>query len=382
MRGTLKLFTWLRIPVFVHWTFGLLVLFYIGWNLYHSGLNLINLALELGLLFILFGCVLLHEYGHSLAARRYGIQTADIILTPIGGIARLERMPERPKQELVVAIAGPLVNVAIAIILWLLGRYVLFANEYEENYFSDTTLFTDDGFNFAQSALELGLVKAIVLNLLISTILVNIVMVLFNMIPAFPMDGGRVLRALLSMRFNRAKATQWASWLGQAFAIVFVLAGTYLSAFSLSLIGVFVFFAARNENKQVQLDARLHIPTNQIMHPIRPEVMALAHDWVSEPLQVAAKHGIRNFLVFDMQNQLCGVLTEQALAAAVKRKRTDTSVSDLMRADVDIIAEDEPLQYAYYLLVQSNRGIIALVNPAGELTGTLDASQLKAWLKT
>ena len=116
MRGSLKLFTWFGIPVFVHWTFALIFL-YAFWIGYDNNLGPFGMLWVFAILIPLFGFVLLHEYGHSLTARRYGVETKDIILTPIGGIARLERMPEKPVQEFLVAIAGPAVNVAIAIIL-------------------------------------------------------------------------------------------------------------------------------------------------------------------------------------------------------------------------------------------------------------------------
>ncbi|MEO6038341.1 MAG: site-2 protease family protein, partial [Saprospiraceae bacterium] len=116
MRGSLKIFTWFGIPVYVHWSFGLIFL-YILWKANQQSFSTNETLWLTGLYMALFGCVLLHEYGHALTARRYGIRTRDIVLLPIGGMARLERMPEKPSQELVVAIAGPLVNVAIALLL-------------------------------------------------------------------------------------------------------------------------------------------------------------------------------------------------------------------------------------------------------------------------
>ncbi len=116
MRGSLKIFTWFGIPVFVHWSFGLIFI-YILWHAYSNGLSLVDTAWMSGLFMAIFGCVLLHEYGHALAARRYGVRTRDIVLMPIGGMARLERMPEKPLQEFVVAIAGPMVNVVIFLLM-------------------------------------------------------------------------------------------------------------------------------------------------------------------------------------------------------------------------------------------------------------------------
>jgi Zn-dependent protease len=176
-----------------------------------------------GVLFILalFACVLLHEFGHAFAARGFGIETPDITLLPIGGVARLSRIPEKPWQELVVAIAGPLVNVVIAAVLIFVihGSAALDQLEYLES-----------------PRIEL-------LGKLAS---VNVMLVLFNLIPAFPMDGGRVLRALLAMAMPYAQATQIAAWIGQGLAVVFGIFGIFGNPF-LIFIAFFIFVGAQQE---------------------------------------------------------------------------------------------------------------------------------------
>ncbi len=174
---------------------------------------------------LVFACVVLHELGHALTARRFGVRTRDIVLLPIGGVARLERMPSRPRQELLVAIAGPAVNVVIAIvlvvILALTGRPTLLAR------------------------LGDGLPETL--------LLVNVAMVLFNLIPAFPMDGGRVLRALLGMRLSFLRATRIASGIGQGMAVLLGVAGWFLlHSWVLPLAALFVFNAARQERAMVE----------------------------------------------------------------------------------------------------------------------------------
>ena len=189
----------------VHWTFLLLL----GW-VFASQLAAQRdafLAAE-GVLFVvvLFGCVLLHELGHALTAKRFGVSTKDITLLPIGGMARLERIPENPREELWIAIAGPLVNVGIASGLYLfLGLAI--------------------GFPFV---LTLEVLTASFLGKLL---LVNCVLVIFNMLPAFPMDGGRVLRAALAMRYNYVDATATAATVGQMMAIAFGVLGLMSNGF-------------------------------------------------------------------------------------------------------------------------------------------------------
>ena len=163
---------------------------------------------------LVFGCVTLHEFGHILMARRFGVKTPEVILSPIGGIANMERMPEKPEQELLVAIAGPLVNVAIAAILMLATGYGL------QHVF---------GMDFNTAGLTERL------------ILVNITLVLFNLVPAFPMDGGRVLRAILAMNMGAQKATTLAARIGQGFAALFVLLGLFYNPI-LMLVGFFIYF--------------------------------------------------------------------------------------------------------------------------------------------
>ena len=193
MRGALKLFTWFGIPVFLHWTFGLIFV-YILWHAQSTGLSVMDTVWLTGLFMALFVCVLLHEYGHALSARRYGVQTRDIVLMPIGGVARLERMPEKPMQEFIVAIAGPMVNVGIAIILMLL--IWIFADPVHLELLR-TALMQKDG---EEAIEEAGIQIPQLLQFAVNLTATNIALVLFNMIPAFPMDGGRVFRALLSMR--------------------------------------------------------------------------------------------------------------------------------------------------------------------------------------
>ncbi|MBL8906833.1 MAG: site-2 protease family protein, partial [Rhizobiales bacterium] len=182
------------------------------------------------ILFILavFACVLAHEFGHVLMARHYGIQTRDITLLPIGGVANIEKMPDRPGQELLIAVAGPAVNVAIVLILVaVLGVRI-----------GGGSIDTPAGWE------ALGFLQRLAI--------VNAMLVLFNLLPAFPMDGGRVLRALLSMRLGRMKATRLATRIGQASAFGLGFLGLFGNPL-LIVIAVFVFLAASQEAYAVEL---------------------------------------------------------------------------------------------------------------------------------
>ena len=218
------------IGVYMHATFLILI----GWVVLTHWLQDESLTDTLrGVIFILalFACVVMHEFGHALTARKYGIKARDITLLPIGGVARLERMPEEPKQELWVALAGPAVNlvIAAALFLWL-----------------------ELTGNVPQMA-EVGQLGG---PFLAQLMVVNVFLVVFNMLPAFPMDGGRVLRALLATRIPYTRATEIAASLGQAMALLFGFLGFFTNPFLL-FIAFFVWIGAAQESSMVQMKSAL-----------------------------------------------------------------------------------------------------------------------------
>ncbi len=215
------------IPIKIHWSF-LLTLLLIGSLIYKHQLDVVTSIFLSLFVVVLFVLVIMHEYGHALMARRFHIQTKDIIITPIGGIARLEGMPDKPVQELLVAFAGPLVNLFFAIVLF----GILYAMDTADFFLRDKEgieVLTDPiGFTFLVA-------------------LMNTMLFLFNLIPAFPMDGGRILRSLLSMFMDRRKATIVAANVGRVLAIGFIIFGAYNKMFTLLFIGIFVYVVATRE---------------------------------------------------------------------------------------------------------------------------------------
>jgi Zn-dependent protease/CBS domain-containing protein len=218
------------IDVYVHVTFLALIPFLAAFYWSTTG-TLAGVLTGLALTGMLFVCVLLHEYGHALTARRFGIRTRHITLLPIGGLALLESIPKDPRQEILVALAGPAVNLAIAGLAFL----ALAAGG-------------PPGAPFAAELTRMGFLP----NLLAA----NLMLALFNLLPAFPMDGGRVLRALLSLRMDRVRATRTAATIGQALAVGLGLLGLYVNPM-LILIAVFVWIGADAEASAVEADARL-----------------------------------------------------------------------------------------------------------------------------
>ena len=304
-----------------------------------------------GIVFILllFLCVLLHEFGHVFAARRYGIRTPDVTLLPIGGVASLERMPEKPVQEIVVALAGPAVNLVIAIVLIIAleARFDLTQMAQLEQ---------------AQSTL-LGRVAA-----------ANVALFVFNLIPAFPMDGGRVLRALLAIPLGFTSATRIAATIGQALAIVFGFLGLFGNPL-LILIAVFIFLAASGEAGYVQ--ARDYTRGYLSSHAMITSFQSLSPaSTVDDAAQLLLRTTQQEFPVVDAAGQLLGVVTRDAIIGALQESKGATSVAGIMTADVATVPVNTGLDRVYERLQRGADRFVGVVDAQGRLVGYITAENL------
>lgn len=292
MKGSLHLATFSGIPVKIHWTFGLLLL----WVVYETGKGDFKpsfVLISLGIVLSIFLCVILHEFGHALAARKFGVQTHDILMTPIGGIARLERMPEGKGEEFWVAIAGPLVNFVIVGFIWL--GYLLINQQM-------LPLFTFSFWNLESSANSYF--KLI--------LLANGYLAAFNLLPAFPMDGGRMLRSLLSIKMDRDKATAIASYAGQGMALLMFGYGFYHSQPTLTLIGVFIFFAARQEYKAVAMQAKMtKLKASDIMEPLTHQLFL--RQQMDEARELIRGQAHASYIVWSRPGVPAGYITKDRL---------------------------------------------------------------------
>jgi Zn-dependent protease/CBS domain-containing protein len=342
MRWSVKIARVAGTEVRIHITF-LLFLAWIGFSYYRVGGAAAAIP---GVLFLLalFGCVLLHEFGHVLAARAFGIPTPDITLLPIGGVARLQRMPDKPWQELIVAIAGPLVNVVIAVLLILfLGQPATIEN--------------------------LEQVERPSVGMLTKLASVNVMLVLFNLVPAFPMDGGRVLRALLAMVLPYARATQIAAWIGQALAFVFGFIGLFGNPL-LIFIALFIFLGAQQEAAMAQMkEVSLNLAVSEAMvtHLVKLPPEATLEDAV-EALLRTSQH---EFPVVDAEDRILGVLTRDRLIAALKQRGSTASVADVMQRDLPAVRADEPFEKAFQLMQESAFPALPVVDRFGRLRGLI-----------
>lgn len=369
MRGSFKIFTWLGIPVFLHWTFGLIFI-YILWHAQSEGLGAIETIWLTALFMALFLCVLLHEYGHAIAARKYGVKTRDIVLMPIGGVARLERMPEKPFQEFVVAIAGPAVNVAIAVLLFFVLSFVV-----EEGGFREMMVAAIQTRGIGQEIVtESGYLMSPVVHFFIYLAFTNVVLVIFNMIPAFPMDGGRVFRALLSMWLGRPRATKIAAWLGQVIALLLVATGLWSSDFMLSILGIFVIYAARAENTNVQTEDLLS--RFKARDVVRPNFTHLrSNDWMLTAIE-ALRHGLeRHFLIFDVNDRLVGMLEEDDIVRAMRKPDVTSEISQYAQR-AEVVNLEDSLVKVSSLIRQRGNGIVGVSDDSGKLLGVIDEAGL------
>lgn len=306
----------------LHWSF-LLFLLWIGRALWTQGGPGAALG---GVAFfaLLFACVVLHEFGHILAARRFGVRTPEILLLPIGGVSRLERIPEPPREELLIALAGPAVSLSIGLALVLaLGGLPAF----------------DEALSEPGAALAARLAWA------------NLFLGAFNLIPAFPMDGGRVLRALLATRLGYARSTRIAAGAGQLVALLFGVAGLMTGNVVLMLIAPFVYVAAGSEAGVAQLrSATLGLVVADVAMTDLERLPADAP--VSAAADALIRTDQRDFPAVDGQGRLRGVLTRDGIVKALRRGGPDALVNEAMQAGVPALSPRHGAEVAVRLLQQ------------------------------
>lgn len=325
----------------IHATFFLLLL-WIAANAYSLG-GVIAASQSLAFILALFACVVAHEFGHILMARRFGIKTPDITLLPIGGMARLERIPEDPKQEIAVALAGPAVNVVIWLVLMLLIGAEIQLDGLEN--------VLDPSQNFW------GRLAA-----------VNLFLVVFNMIPAFPMDGGRVFRAVLALKLDRTRATKLAASTGQVLAFLFGFLGLSTGNPMLILIGVFVFFAATSENSQVAMH---QVARNLFAR----DAMITSFETLSpnDSAQTAANTLIRTtqheFPVCTVDGKVIGFLDRNAIFAAITHEGDTRRVETMLVPNTPTVNLTTPLQKVLDQLFQADTPAVAVIDKHGVMLG-------------
>jgi Zn-dependent protease/CBS domain-containing protein len=349
MKWSLWIGKYFGIDVYLHVTFLLLLGFF----------GLVDRAVMPGffvLVLALFGCVLLHEFGHALTARRFGIPTRDITLLPIGGVARLEKMPDSPWEEFLVAIAGPAVNVVIAA---LLLPVVLLDGGIGPDFFTTPGI---TGSSFSEALLK-----------------VNLSLIAFNLLPAFPMDGGRVLRALLAMKMDHAKATNIAARVGQGMAVVFGIVAFHYMQPVLGLIAFFVWSGAARENRYAQVkDVFRGVTAADAMQPafgwLEP------NDTLSRAVHVHQTFPQAAYPILHDGHPV-GLMLPEDLVAAVSTHYLTAPVATAMRSgEVLVVSVDDGLEDVL-MKMQGHETPLALVEQNGVMAGILTSANIAGYFE-
>lgn len=353
MKASLNLGSISGIKIIVHWTFLFLILWVVFDDLKRGGTTesiLFNVAFVLAV----FVCVVLHELGHALTAKHFGINTKKITLFPIGGMTSLDKIPKSPKQEFLVVIAGPLVNVIIAILFYLILPIQELIN-----------------MNFTESLESFSNLSA--QNFLLYLFIVNVGLVIFNIIPAFPMDGGRILRALLAMNLDRVKATQIASNIGQFVALIFLLVGLLYNPF-LVFIALFIFLGAYGENQMVLNLSLLkgHTVEDAMMINItifKPE------DSIDLVVNKIISSTENNFVVVK-DSTITGLLYHQDI---IENSSKNLLVKDIMDINFKVFDVDDDLKEVYSLIQNKKKSFFPVVENE-KLVGAIDNINLNEYI--
>ncbi len=338
------------IDVYMHATF-LLIIGWVAfsyWFQFHQWSAVLN---GVGFILALFACVILHEYGHALTARRFGVRTRDITLYPIGGVARLERIPEEPSEELWVALAGPVVNVLIAAMLLV--------------YLSTTGGLV----SLAKLSVTSGSFVARLL-------MVNVLLVAFNLLPAFPMDGGRALRALLAMTMDHVRATQIAATVGQAMALIFGFIGLFTDPF-LVFIALFVWMGAEQEASMSRIkDSLGGIPVSRAMQTTY-EVLT-PRDTLARAIELILSGSQHDFPVVD-EGRVIGILERDSCIKALARSGQSEPVTAVMRREVPEVDTHEMVESAMARLQESGAKTLPVTH-GGQLAGLITSENITEFL--
>ena len=339
MGWSLPIFRVAGIQLRIHITF-LLLIGWLAFGYYAEGGSAVALSRVIFIL-LLFVCVVLHEFGHAFAAKAFGINTPDITLLPIGGVARLERMPEEPVQELIIAVAGPMVNVVIALGLFVAGGSQALANPS-----------TVEGGGFIAQLMT-----------------INIMLVLFNLLPAFPMDGGRVLRALLATRLCYARATQGAAPEGQGFAWVLGFIGIIWIPFRM-FIALFVYIGASQEAALAQMkDVSRRFPVSSAM--VREFRTLPENASLEEAVDALLATSQQDFPVVNETGDVAGILTRHDLIAALRKNDPTLRVGDVMRRDIPTVTTGTRFEDSFRIMQECNCPAVPVLDSMKRLVGLL-----------
>ncbi len=340
------------IKVSVHWTFTLLIAWIVFISL-NRGLEPMQIVMHILFVLALFVCVVLHEFGHSLVAIKFGGKVESITLLPIGGMANMSEMPEKPREEFLVSAAGPAVNIVIAALLWV---YLQFFHPVAMD--------------------EMSFEAITVQNFPLMLLSANLFIVIFNLIPAFPMDGGRLFRSALSIKMSRLRATRIAKDIGQVFAVLFIISGLFINPF-LIIIGFFVLLGAKGEHEMIKYQ---DILKNYTLEDVLKKDYAKLdeEDTLGKAAEDLVQISDRGFVVTSDGNY-SGILTRNDLIKGLSNHGRDGLVKEVMSTELERIDAELPLFEAYVNLRKSRLEILPVMKNE-EFAGILDLENINDFL--
>ncbi len=358
MSWSFKLFKIKGIEIKVHTLFILILV----WAAYRwsttTGESLQGALFGVVATLLLFAAVLLHELGHSLQAMKYKVKVKDITLMPLGGVAQMEELPKNPKQELKIALAGPLVNFAIVAILVVIGmvlqtRAIISIDELVAS-FGQT--------NWA--------------GMLAYLTMANLLLGLFNLLPAYPMDGGRVLRSLLAMRMDHTRATRIAAVIGQGLAFLMGLIGFMNGQFTLILIAIFVWMGASQESRGVVVqDTLREIKVRHAM--VRSPQSLKVNDSLSKAVELTLSSAQSDFPVLDWGSQkVAGILGEAELLNGLRKLGEAAAVREVMRSDFPAAHLNDALYVTLETMAKAKIRAVPVVDDDQNLIGMITAGDV------
>ncbi len=346
MNRSFKLFSVSGIDLKLHITFPI-ILVWAAWQFWAITGNLSGAFFGVVAITLLFVLVTLHELGHSYAARYYNIPVSQIVLSPIGGVAQLARIPDKPWQEFVIAIAGPPVNVAIALLMTLVAWAA--------------------GLNLQDALIAISRIDGFALATLFYYIFVyNIFLAVFNLIPAFPMDGGRVLRALLAMRLEYAQATRIAATIGRVLAVAFGIWGLLNGGFFQIMIAIFIFSAATQEAKFANV--RADLKQYRVQQVVQTNGIRLEPHFTLQ--QAASLMALRQQPAFPVVvgDELVGWVDGRDVQQALQSRPSYTPVSDIMDRDIKPVVGSDDL-FAVQMRLQEEGHVLLPVVTTADMFG-------------
>ena len=357
MRWSFRIFSAFGVPVRVHISFLLIVAYFaVAWGSLRQTGGWAGALYGVLLVVLLFALVVVHELSHSRVAASYGIKVRSITLLPIGGVSAMEEMPREPRKELTISIAGPLSNVVIALLMLLAVPFMGLGDLTQVRRIYDL-MFTVS----VQGAF-------------VYLFVVNLSLAIFNLLPAFPMDGGRVFRAILALRMPRSQASAIAVGVGRAFALLMGLAGVLLGNILLMLVAVFVYFGAQAEGTSDRVDDTLG--RLMVSQAVNTSVDLAAPEQTIGQIAARLFHTYQeDFPVVGEDGELVGVLTRDLLIGNLGRHGAAHLVSETMRTDFPVVTLDDPVSEAFRRMRAANFKAIPVVEH-GRFVGMLSMEDI------